>query len=94
MKKSLGKLVEQKCQELLLKLRHIGTKMNPASHEFRNITERNKIMFGEVGMACVYFTYGMHHYFNVVARHPKVKDGAVLIRAIKPEKGIKPMQKN
>jgi DNA-3-methyladenine glycosylase len=71
--------------------RHKG---DPASHAFRKITERNKIMFGEVGMAYVYFTYGMHYCFNVVARHPKVKAGAVLIRAIEPEKGIKSMQKN
>lgn len=69
-------------------------KDDPASHAFRNITKRNKIMFGEVGMAYVYFTYGMHYCFNVVARHPKSKAGAILIRAIDPEKGIKTMQKN
>ena len=69
-------------------------KDDPASHAFRNITKRNKIMFGEVGMAYVYFTYGMHYCFNVVARHPKSKAGAILIRAIEPEKGIKTMQKN
>ncbi len=69
-------------------------KDDPASHAFRNITERNKVMFEEVGMAYVYFTYGMHYCFNVVARHPKAKAGAVLIRAIEPKKGIKTMQKN
>ena len=69
-------------------------KDDPASHAFRSITERNKIMFGKVGTAYVYFTYGMHYCFNVVARNQKSKAGAVLIRAIKPEKGIKTMQKN
>ncbi len=69
-------------------------KDDPASHAFRKITERNKAMFGEVGMAYVYFTYGMYFCFNVVARHPKIDAGAVLIRAIEPEKGIKIMQKN
>ena len=69
-------------------------KDDPASHAFRKITDRNKIMFGDVGMAYVYFTYGMHYCFNVVARHPKIEAGAVLIRAIKPEKGIKIMQEN
>ena len=69
-------------------------KDDPASHAFRNITERNKVMFGEVGRAYVYFTYGMHFCFNVVARNPKSKAGAVLIRAIEPKKGIKTMQKN
>ena len=69
-------------------------KDDPASHAFRKITERNKAMFGDVGMAYVYFTYGMYFCFNVVARHPKINAGAVLIRAIEPEKGIKIMQKN
>ncbi len=69
-------------------------KDDPASHAFRKITDRNEVMFGDVGMAYVYFTYGMHYCFNVVAKHPKMEAGAVLIRAIKPEKGIKIMQEN
>jgi DNA-3-methyladenine glycosylase len=69
-------------------------KDDPASHAFKKITARNKIMFGDVGFAYVYFTYGMHFCFNVVARNPRIKAGAVLVRAIKPEKGIKIMQKN
>lgn len=67
---------------------------DPASHAFRKITDRNKVMFGEVGIAYVYFTYGMHYCFNIVARNPKIAAGAVLIRAIKPEKGIDQMLKN
>jgi len=67
---------------------------DPASHAFVKQTERNKAMFDEVGHAYVYFMYGMHYCFNVVARHPKSKAGAVLIRAIEPEKGIKKIQKN
>ena len=69
-------------------------KDDPASHAFRKITDRNKIMFGEVGRAYVYFTYGMHHCFNITARHPRMQAGAVLIRAIIPEKGMEVMQKN
>ena len=69
-------------------------KDDPASHAFRKITDRNKAMFGDVGMAYVYFTYGMYYCFNIVARHPKTEAGAVLIRAIEPEKGIKIMQEN
>ena len=67
---------------------------DPASHAFRKITERNKVMFDEVGKAYVYFTYGMHYCFNVVARNSRFDAGAVLIRAIIPEKGIEIMEKN
>ena len=69
-------------------------KDDPASHAHRSITKRNKVMFGQVGVSYVYFTYGMYYCFNVVAKNKKTKAGAVLIRAIHPEKGIKTMQKN
>ena len=69
-------------------------KNDPASHAARKKTERKKIMFGEVGHAYVYFTYGMHYCFNVVAKKKNDKSGAVLIRAMHPQQGIKLMIKN
>ncbi|HXV65788.1 MAG TPA: DNA-3-methyladenine glycosylase [Nitrosopumilaceae archaeon] len=69
-------------------------KDDPASHAFRGMTERNKIMFGEVGRAYVYFTYGMHYCVNAVAKSNTFDAGAVLIRSIKPDKGINEMIKN
>jgi DNA-3-methyladenine glycosylase len=51
-------------------------------------------MFGEVGRAYVYFTYGMYYCVNAVARGENVEAGAVLIRALKPQKGIDIMKKN
>ena len=69
-------------------------KNDPASHAARKKTERNKIMFGEVGHAYVYFTYGMHYCFNVTAKKEYDESGAVLIRAIQPQQGIRDMIKN
>lgn len=67
---------------------------DPASHSYRGMTNRNTAMFGEVGRAYVYFTYGMYYCVNVVARSKNFDAGAVLIRSIVPEQGILKMQKN
>ena len=50
-------------------------------------------MFGPCGISYVYFTYGMHFCLNVVAKDEQQDAGAVLIRAIKPLKGIDFMKK-
>lgn len=63
-------------------------KDDPASHTYGGMTERNKAMFGQVGRAYVYFTYGMHYCVNAVARSPDYEAGAVLIRSLVPKAGI------
>lgn len=63
-------------------------KDDPASHSYGGMTERNKAMFGQVGRAYVYFTYGMHFCVNAVARSPDSSAGAVLIRSIVPQQGV------
>ena len=63
-------------------------KDDPASHSFAGLTERNKAMFGQVGIAYVYFTYGMHYCMNVVAKNDEHQAGAVLLRALIPREGI------
>ena len=69
-------------------------KDDPASHASVKMTNRNKVMFGQVGMSYVYFTYGMYFMLNVVAKNKKQNAGAVLIRGIHPQDGIKTMIKN
>ncbi len=93
-KKIVRKIGSQEVSGMITETEAYRHEDDPASHAFRGVTNRNKAMFGDVGMAYVYFTYGMYYCFNVVARHPKILAGAVLIRAIEPEKGIKTMQKN
>lgn len=63
-----------------------------ASHAYVGPTGRNKIMFGDVGRAYVYFTYGNHFCLNVSARRSRVEAGAVLIRGIEPVEGVELMR--
>ena len=65
-----------------------------ASHAATKMTDRNKVMFGPVGMSYVYFTYGMYFMLNVVAKSKRQNAGAVLIRGIFPQEGIKTMIRN
>ncbi|TET06055.1 DNA-3-methyladenine glycosylase [Candidatus Dependentiae bacterium] len=67
---------------------------DPASHAYKGKTRRNAPMFDLVGYSYVYFIYGNHFCFNVVAKSNDQKAGAVLIRALEPLDGIEFMQKN
>ena len=67
---------------------------DPASHAAVKMTNRNQVMFGKVGVSYVYFTYGMYFMLNVVAKSKKQNAGAVLIRGLYPQKGLKKMMKN
>lgn len=55
---------------------------DPASHCFDKITSRNSIMFGPVGHAYVYLSYGIHYCFNIVAHDSNTLAGGVLIRSV------------
>lgn len=62
-----------------------------ACHAYRGKTERNKALFGPVGHAYIYRSYGLHYCFNMVARSNDQIAGGVLIRALQPIDGIEIM---
>lgn len=55
-------------------------------------TPRVESMYGPAGTAYIYFTYGMHFCFNVVAGEVD-EPVAVLIRALEPVEGVETMQR-
>ena len=77
---------------IIIETEAYGHSNDLASHAYVGPTVRNKIMFGDVGRAYVYFTYGNHYCLNVSARSSKVEAGAVLIRGIEPIEGVELMR--
>lgn len=66
---------------------------DPASHAYRGMTPRTRIMFGDPGYLYVYFIYGMHFCMNIVAHEPG-SVGAVLLRGAIPVEGIEWIRAN
>lgn len=64
-----------------------------ASHAFGGRrTTRTETMYARAGVAYVYFTYGMHHMFNVVCGEED-EPPAVLVRALRPTEGLDAMRR-
>jgi DNA-3-methyladenine glycosylase len=63
-----------------------------ASHAYGGRrTKRTETMYGEGGVAYVYFVYGMYYQFNVVSNVTDTPH-AILVRALEPVEGIELMR--
>lgn len=80
------------CGGLIVEAEAYGGPEDLASHARAGRTPRTTPMFGPVGHAYVYLTYGMHECMNVVAYSGR-EAGAVLIRAIEPLLGLEQIRR-
>ncbi len=91
----LGKVLVRQIEGEILSGRIVETEAyrgrdDPASHAHWGKTMRNSVMFGEGGLAYVYFVYGQNFCLNVTTERIGIP-GAVLIRAIEPLLGLDAM---
>jgi DNA-3-methyladenine glycosylase len=66
---------------------------DPASHSYRGLTPRNKVMFEKAGHLYIYQSYGIHFCMNVVTG-VEGHASAALIRAVEPESGLELIKAN
>lgn len=94
----LGKILVRKYNNKILSGKIVEVEAyngvtDPASHAYKGMTPRNKVMWDHPGKVYVYTIYGIHYCLNLIAE-PKGIPAAVLIRALQPIIGIEEMIKN
>lgn len=97
-KELLGKLFvmnigKQNFTGMIVETEAYDSQFDQASHSYKGMNNRNKIMFEGGGHLYIYLIYGVHHCANVVTGK-KGNGAAVLIRAVEPLEGIELMAIN
>jgi DNA-3-methyladenine glycosylase len=93
----LGKIVTRRLDAKTLSGEIVETEAyygqnDPASRAYHGRKKFNEVMFLDSGWTFIYMVHG-NWLLNIVA-HPKHEVGGVLIRALRPLRGIRTMQKN
>jgi DNA-3-methyladenine glycosylase len=89
----LGKVIEvtdgtRCCSAVITETESYSGFEDKASHAFGGkVTDRNRVMYGEVGIIYVYLVYGMHVLLNIVTGDVGFP-AAVLIRSALPKEGM------
>lgn len=86
-KELLGKILCRRIEDKVIKYTITETECykgteDSASHAYRGITQRNKIMYEEGGVLYIYLCYGIHNLLNIVTGESG-NPQAVLIRGVK-----------
>lgn len=92
-KELLGKVLVREFNGMTLKGRIVETEayigsVDKACHAYGGKrTPRVEPLYGEPGVAYVYFIYGMYYCFNIITKEEGSPEG-VLIRAVEPLEGL------
>ena len=86
-----AELVWGECAGIIVEVEAYAAIDDEAAHTFTRPSARRFIEGNRPGAAYVYFNYGMHWMLNVLVKGEE--NGFVLIRALKPRRGITLMSK-
>lgn len=96
--KLLGKVLVHEVDGVKIKGKIVETEayigaIDKASHAYGGRrTPRTEPLYGNPGIAYVYFIYGMYYCFNAITKEKEIPEG-VLIRALEPLEGLEKMSK-
>ena len=98
-KELLGKIFCRKIGDKILAGKIVETEAylgenDPAAIGLRNVKNIPAPLLNPPGFVFVYFTYGNHWMFNIIAKPQNRELGAVLIRAVEPWREIDEMFRN